>query len=321
MAGEGENGQGVNDQGVDGEESDGGWPLHPLPAPALDASPPPHEALAVFKAGSDNGWKRAADGATAGTLDHPPWMTLRSDNAPGAVRLARTLPPVHYALHAASHVMRALRAEGHGVARVTPDGAALVFADLSALHAACRRAWHLARSLPDAPLDDLAARLAREGIEWSGPAGNDLNPGAGEAAGASEGGTGATTREATVRLRVGQDAFRRALDDYWNGRCPLTGITDRALLRASHIVPWRNCASDAERLDVHNGLLLAAHWDAAFDAGLVTFDDGGRAVPSPALSAEARAALALDAAPALRLAEGHRPRLARHRRNTFRERP
>ena len=44
---------------------------------------------------------------------------------------------------------------------------------------------------------------------------------------------------------------------YWGGCCPLTGITtDPALLRASHIVPWAECATDAEQLDVHNGLLL-----------------------------------------------------------------
>ena len=41
---------------------------------------------------------------------------------------------------------------------------------------------------------------------------------------------------------------------YWRGRCPLTGITDPALLRASHIVPWEECETDAQRLDVHNGL-------------------------------------------------------------------
>jgi len=46
--------------------------------------------------------------------------------------------------------------------------------------------------------------------------------------------------------------------DYWQGRCPLTGISDPALLRASHIVPWAECETDAQRLDVHNGLLLAA---------------------------------------------------------------
>jgi len=32
-----------------------------------------------------------------------------------------------------------------------------------------------------------------------------------------------------------------ALMDYWAGRRPLTGITEPALLRASHIVPWSDC--------------------------------------------------------------------------------
>lgn len=36
--------------------------------------------------------------------------------------------------------------------------------------------------------------------------------------------------------RVGQDIFRDRLMTYWQGRCPLTGITDPALLRASHII-------------------------------------------------------------------------------------
>jgi hypothetical protein len=40
-----------------------------------------------------------------------------------------------------------------------------------------------------------------------------------------------------VVQRVGQNVFRKALLDCWRGRCPLTGITGEALLRASHIVP------------------------------------------------------------------------------------
>jgi hypothetical protein len=52
------------------------------------------------------------------------------------------------------------------------------------------------------------------------------------------------------------------------------GITDPALLRASHIVPWSDC-NDDQRLDVHNGLLLSALWDATFDQGLVSFADDG----------------------------------------------
>jgi putative restriction endonuclease len=62
--------------------------------------------------------------------------------------------------------------------------------------------------------------------------------------------------------------------DYWGGRSPLTGITEPVLLRASHILPWAQ-STDEQRLDVYNGLLLSALWDAAFDAGLVSFGDNG----------------------------------------------
>jgi predicted restriction endonuclease len=56
------------------------------------------------------------------------------------------------------------------------------------------------------------------------------------------------------------------------------GITDiqiPALLRASHIKPWR-MSDNSERLDPENGLLLVANLDAAFDAGLLSFTDTGR---------------------------------------------
>jgi predicted restriction endonuclease len=91
-----------------------------------------------------------------------------------------------------------------------------------------------------------------------------------------------------VIQRIGQDLFRQALIEYWNGQCPITDITDPALLRASHIVPWAECESDEQRLDVHNGLLLSALWDAAFDAGLVSFADDGGVLISPELGAEAK---------------------------------
>lgn len=78
---------------------------------------------------------------------------------------------------------------------------------------------------------------------------------------------------------------------YWQGRCPLTGITDTALLRASHIIPWKDCQTEAERLDVHNRLLLSALWDAPFDQGLVTFNNEGSPEFSPELSEVARAEL------------------------------
>ena len=87
-----------------------------------------------------------------------------------------------------------------------------------------------------------------------------------------------------------------------------------ALLRASHIVPWAECETDALRLDVHNGLLLSALWDAAFDAGLISFADDGTVLRSPKLTSEAAAALNLDsAAPLAPLTDLHRQNLASHR--------
>ena len=117
-----------------------------------------------------------------------------------------------------------------------------------------------------------------------------------------------------VIQREGQDIVRAALMDYWNCRCPLTGITEHALLRASYIVAWADCETDALRLNVHNGLLLSALWDAAFDAGLVSFSDAGEVLRLPGLSETAASALQLS--PNLRLPSptaAHRVNLQRHR--------
>lgn len=94
---------------------------------------------------------------------------------------------------------------------------------------------------------------------------------------------------------------------------------DEALLRASHIIPWKDCPDDAERLNVHNGLLLSALWDAAFDKGLVTFDDGGSPLFSPALSQRARNKLRWQAP--IPLTQQHLKRRARHRERYFKKDP
>jgi putative restriction endonuclease len=153
--------------------------------------------------------------------------------------------------------------------------------DLGAL---IRRVWQLSRALPDAPLKRFEDALAHVGEEFR------------------------TEVEALVRRRIGQIEFRAGLLDYWQGCCAVTGVAQPELLRASHIKPWAHCGNNAERLDVYNGLLLTADWDAAFDAGLVTFDANGTAVFSPTLSAVARN----------RLGDGHlranRPLSAKHLR-------
>ena len=169
--------------------------------------------------------------------------------------------------------------------------AAFGFGAQSDLREALHRTYDLAKSLPSLPLSEFEAELRF---------------------------LGQTEVEQWARRRVGQNVFRRALLVYWDGRCPLTAITEPALLRASHIIPWAECTSDAQRLDVHNGLLLSAHWDAAFDAGLISFDDAGGLLVAHKLSSAALRALSVEGLNHLTLQPGHLPNLAWHRnRNGF----
>lgn len=78
-----------------------------------------------------------------------------------------------------------------------------------------------------------------------------------------------------VRQRVGQQAYRQAMLDYWGGRCAVTGLALPQALRASHAKPWAECSTDTERLDVYNGFLLSANLDALFDNFLISFTDEG----------------------------------------------
>lgn len=70
---------------------------------------------------------------------------------------------------------------------------------------------------------------------------------------------------------------------------------------------------------MHNGLLLSALWDAAFDCGLISFADNSTVLTSPQLGETARKALGIATAPALTgLHAEHRVNLALNRaRDTF----
>lgn len=69
-----------------------------------------------------------------------------------------------------------------------------------------------------------------------------------------------------------------------------------------------------------NGLLLAADWDAAFDAGLVTFQDDGQVAYSPRLSSISRSRLesgSLTVPRLLGLRPSHLPYLSFHRTSVW----
>jgi hypothetical protein len=247
---------------------------------ALENPPPSVVRIEAQKAAADNGF-RLERGIKNG------WLHYDSTTAPGSLWIAGTsfqgpwlVSIDHSGVAAEIGTLPPSPIPGPGIAT-------FMFATLAQLYAALDRVYKLSISLPDAPLIRFRAETA------SLPR--------------------TTEAERLLIQRVGQDVFRDALMQYWGGRCPLTGITDPALLRASHIVPWADC-SDEQRLNVHNGLLLSALWDAAFDQGLVSFADDGTPLGSPKLSPIARTVLGLDSAPLLRgLQDPHRANLALHR--------
>ena len=95
---------------------------------------------------------------------------------------------------------------------------------------------------------------------------------------------GSTEITANVKLRRGQDYFRDAVLNNFGGVCGITRLAVRELLIASHILPWGT--HEAERLNVRNGLSLSRLHDAAFDRGLIAFDDSLRLLLSPKIKAE-----------------------------------
>src|SRR5688572_1944454 len=86
---------------------------------------------------------------------------------------------------------------------------------------------------------------------------------------ADRGIVGPTFSDQLVRARRGQGVFRSNVllrEEF----CRVTRVDEPRHLKASHIKPWRD-ATDTERLDGANGLLLSPHIDHLFDEGYITF--------------------------------------------------
>jgi putative restriction endonuclease len=96
--------------------------------------------------------------------------------------------------------------------------------------------------------------------------------------------SGPTETLTTVKARRGQNYFRQAVINNGGGRCGVTGLTVRNLLVASHILPWGT--HPEHRLNVRNGICLSRLHDAAFDCGLITFDDSLQLILSKRLKTE-----------------------------------
>ena len=243
------------------------------------------------KAATDNGF----DLERERTVD---WLSFGSSQTSMHIWLTAVGEARILAAASRADVIDGLAGLGAACADPLPSGAAgaLSVGDIAALHRLLRRAFQLSRTLPDALLHVFQAETA------SLPR--------------------ATEAERLVVQRIGQEVFRQGLLEYWDARCAVTGLDVPDLLRASHIKPWADCATDAERLDVFNGLLLAAHLDAAFDAGFITIAEGGVVQVADALGSGARPTLGLDGPLKVRrLHPAHGRYLTWHRASVFREAP
>lgn len=88
-----------------------------------------------------------------------------------------------------------------------------------------------------------------------------------------------TDRLAIIHARKGQGLFKERVGRI-ETRCRITGVENPVHLVASHCKPWRD-ATNEERLNGENGLLLTPSIDHLFDRGFIGFEDNGRLIVSP----------------------------------------
>ncbi len=88
-----------------------------------------------------------------------------------------------------------------------------------------------------------------------------------------------TERQAIIRARIGQGLFKERVAKI-EARCRVTGVENPVHLIASHCKPWRD-ATNEERLNGENGLLLTPSIDHLFDRGFIGFEDKGNLIISP----------------------------------------
>ncbi len=101
-----------------------------------------------------------------------------------------------------------------------------------------------------------------------------------------------TDRLAVVLARRGQGLFKQRVMRLERA-CRITGVDRPEHLRASHCKPWRD-ATNEERLDGENGLLLTPNADHLFDRGFIGFENNGDVIVSPVAHSESLARMGID---------------------------
>lgn len=123
-----------------------------------------------------------------------------------------------------------------------------------------------------------------------------------------------TERQAVVQARRGQGLFKQRVMEI-ESKCRITGVNREEHLGASHCKPWRD-ATNAERLDGENGLLMTPNVDHLFDRGFIGFEDNGDVLISPVAHVGSLARMGLDTSRVINVgsfSQGQRRYLEFHR--------
>jgi putative restriction endonuclease len=127
-----------------------------------------------------------------------------------------------------------------------------------------------------------------------------------------------TQRQAIVLARRGQGLFKKRVMNL-ESACRITGVNREEHLRASHCKPWRD-ATNEERLDGENGLLLTPTIDHLFDRGFIAFEDDGQVIVSPVAHRESLDRMGIESGRPMKtgtFSTGQRRFLAYHRENVL----
>lgn len=226
----------------------------------------------IEKAGHDNGFEHVLPTATDGWLwlgsaRHPTEVAVQTTSGGFAATLSRCQPSLPGEL--TRSFPESIQAQG-------PMGALFVLPTEDALARWLRRTAALAQALPDQAMTDFDAQVQAALAE--------LEPGAAKS----------TEVLRLVRQRVGQQAFRHAMLDYWGGACAVTSV----LAAGAACQPRQGLGTvrpgRAERLDVYNGFAQRELGRALFDTYLVTFDSTGTLQISELVSDVERSRLGLS---------------------------
>lgn len=68
-----------------------------------------------------------------------------------------------------------------------------------------------------------------------------------------------------------QSYFRKIMIEIYKGKCAFCGMSIKSVLEAAHIIPWSK-ATDEQKADPKNGILLCANHHKMFDDGILSFN-------------------------------------------------